>query len=627
MIINRLFTIMLPIWMAGFIILMITVPRMVEIPDAENIVSASNASGYFAPTAYLVTLLWSLVIVGASLLMARMSDAHPASEGAPWVPGRIRPLELLVVFALFGIAYFPTFPTRYGPLTESFAEIAGAFRMMCGQLPYEDFERLYGPLLANSVAGWMNIFGASMHSYFGFTAVQEAVQFTILMAVIQIFVPDRKTRWIAFALISIFMLNVLLGVNWSAARRLLAVFAILLAASRPFSIPVNVIVGVIVGIHATYSHEYAGAGLLGIGAIYGVLLLGPDWRRSLTSGPIVAVVALIVWAVVARALTGETWHAYLDSMTRVVGMMSLGHVSFAFSWSINALALYALLTLACVMAGAALPRFRSGGAQTGDLFFIGALVFALIVLKSGLNRADVWHLDAAFAALIPAFLLRMPSRIIPHSPATHRLSFALICIAAVTYLAGSYPAIRSYAGAYANGARDVLTGVEPADTSAYPLRGPATETERSYPRAELLELGAYLARPENIDLPVLYYGSNWLVSPLIGACPQDFKLDALMYSEFDRPERDFLIANPGTIVVMSVEDYERLYEGAPVPQGDDLDTTRKVLSWVASPHYTQGWLEANLLNAARDRVTGAWLLENYDFVERFGRSVILRPRG
>ncbi|MGL4280571.1 MAG: hypothetical protein ACRCS0_09400, partial [Albidovulum sp.] len=264
--------------LAGYGLLLAVVPRLIAAAPAEPVVSAAFAQGYNAPLAYWVALLWSLVLIAAGWHLARRSGESPPAATAGSC-GRLVPLELVAVFAIFFLAYFPLFLTRQGPHIEDHGFILAMLRMACGQIPYRDFEFLYGPAMIYSLWWWAQIFGVSMKSYYSFLAVQEAVQFTLMMAVLQLTIRDRRMRFLAFVILAPFLINTLLGVNWSAMRRLLAVFALLLAATRPFDIRTNLAVGVTVGLYATYSHEYAAATLAGIGLIYAALLAGADWRR------------------------------------------------------------------------------------------------------------------------------------------------------------------------------------------------------------------------------------------------------------------------------------------------------------------------------------------------------------
>ncbi|MCV2870698.1 hypothetical protein OEZ71_00145 [Defluviimonas sp. WL0050] len=611
--------------LGGYLVLLAFVPRLVVANPETEVVSAALALGYNAPLAYSVVLLWSLILILSAALSGK---AHMAAPEPALGCGRFVIWELVAVFALFFLAYFPVFLARYAPITEDHGFITALFRMVCGQIPFKDFEFLYGPAMIYSLWWWGQVFGVSVTSYFSFLAMQEAVQFTVLMAVLQLAIADRRRRYLVFLLVLPFLVDTLLGVNWSALRRLLAVFALLLAAMRPFDFRMNVAVAVLIGLYATYSHEYAAAALFGIGLMYGVLLLGPNRRRALVSGPVIALGALVVWAAGIYAMLGPDWPHYIETMKRVVGVMSQGHVSFAFHWTLNSVALFTLMTLACLAVGGAMTRFRQG-ASMGDLFLVGAFGFTLVALKSGLTRADHWHLGAAFTALFFAFLLPLNSLAVSISPQMRKAGVILIAIAGLSYLLGIHSSSKRYARAYLRGAEDVLSGARTVEFAPGEFRGPTAEEEHTKPNAKLSAIGRYLADPARTDRPVLYYGTAWMVAPRIGACSEYFPLDALMYSELPNPGAEFLERHRDAFVVMTRADYLRVFEGETKQKESELALIPWLGSWLTSVHFTQVDLEARLLQDARDRTTGAYLREYYELEnlpEPFGREVLLRPK-
>ncbi len=616
--------------MAGFLVLMPWVPHLIPIPSDTRAISAAAARGYNAPVAYWVAVLWSVFVLGlAAILSRRWASATPVrAAGAPAV--RLYPTEIVGIFVVFFLAYFPLIVARYGPMMEDHGFIVSLFRMACGQVPYRDFEFFYGPSMIYGLWGWAQVFGPSLKSYYSFLATQEAVQFAILTVALQLTITDRRWRILVFIILAPILVDTMLGLNWSAGRRLIAVFALLLAAARPFDLRANIAVGVIVGLYATYSHEYAAATLVGIGAMYGAALLGPDRLRSLRSGPVVAATTLLTYAIGIYALLGTGWRDYLAAVRRVVGVMSQGHLSFEFYWTVNSIALFAVLAIAIVGLGAALPRFRER-AFSGDLLLVGAVGFALVTLKSGLNRADHWHLGAAFLPLFFVFLTDMPRRAVHLSKGVDRAAVVLIAVASATYLVGIYPTGRYYADSFYLGARDIKRGVPTAAVDQADFRDISTEPERSYADPTFSAIGRYLGAPERAHRPVLYYGRAWAASPRIGVCPQDYKMDALMYSANEFPEWAFLQQNPESYVVMVQRDYARVF-GLKDPESTrerPFSMPKWLASWLATVHFRQGPLEHKLLNAVRDSATGTYVREHYELVDvsdPIARVVLLQPK-
>ena len=613
----------------GFAILMVTVPKIIPGTENPHVISAALERGYNAPVAFLVAVLWSVALLAGAALFLRRDPADP--KLMPDVTcGRLVPWELIAVFALFFIAYCPWFVARYGPHMEDHGFIMSMFRMADGQLPFRDFEFLYGPSMVYSLKAWGDVFGVSMTSYFGYVALQEAVQFTLLMAVLQILIPDRRWRYLILLALLPFLVNTLLGVNWSAGRRLVAVLAILYVALRPLNIRSNFAVGAVIGVYATYSHEYAAAALFGAGMIYTVLLLGPDWRRALISGPVVLVTTLLVWAATLYGIMGPSYTDFFETMGRVVGVMSEGHVSFEFFWTLHSGASFALLALVCVVVGAGLARFR-GGWASGDLFLVGALAYALLTLKSGLTRADHWHVGAAFLTLYFAALLPMPRVALRFNGAVRAMAVACVVVASASYVFGILPSARSYAGDYVRGARDVLTGVPTAQVANGTFRSYSTETSRSQADPVLSQMATYLAAPERVDRPVLYYGTAWIIAPRLGISAEDYKLDALFYSGFQLTEREYLEKNTDAYLLMSRSDYERVFGLEEADEGldPDLPGFLELASLLATVHFKQADHEAYLLDRARDSVTAAYIRAHYapvEWPEEFGFEILLERR-
>ena len=124
----------------GFAILMVTVPKIIPGTENPHVISAALDRGYNAPVAFLVAVLWSVVLLAGAALFLRRDPADP--KLMPDVTcGRLVPWELIAVFALFFIAYCPWFVARYGPHMEDHGFIMSMFRMADGQLPFRDLRR------------------------------------------------------------------------------------------------------------------------------------------------------------------------------------------------------------------------------------------------------------------------------------------------------------------------------------------------------------------------------------------------------------------------------------------------------------------------------------------------------
>ena len=596
-----------------------------------EVVSAAAAQGYNTKAAFWCAFLWSLAIIGGSVVLAWRARAPEAIQtGAPTPTlGRLRWPELAIVFAVFAFAYFALFLARTGPFIEDQYFLTSISRMNCGQIPFRDFEFLYGPLMIVPLRAWSQVFGVSMTSYYSALALLEGLQFALLMGVLQLFIPDRRQRTIVFLLLLPFLINTLMGLNWNGMRRLVPVLTLLLIAWRPFDWRATVVAGVVLGLHLGYSHEYASAALIGIAAIYALSLLIANERiLAIRSGLTVALLAVATWALSTVLAMGSAWHDYITTALGILDLMASGHAAFKFYWTVNSLAVFGLLTLACVAVGASFAR-RWGPMRAGDRMFVGSVAFALVMIKSGLTRADLWHVNSISLALMFAFLLPLPMSVVTLGDKERRWAMGLMAVAAVTYFVGIMPTGSLYAFSYLQGFADTVTGKERLVPDAAASRIPSLEYERSRPNPDFIAMGRYLAAPERKDKSVLFYGRAWVIAPRVGVCSEDYKLDDLMYSELSRPERLFLEKHPDALVVMRRMDYERIY-GLADPNAPhypmELTITKQLGRWLSTVHYDAAETEFRIQDEARDGNSGVYIHERYGLAAAFKDFVVLAPK-
>lgn len=590
------------------------VPRWV--PGTTHGVSAALAEGYNTGAAFWTVVVWALLVVAtfawrhrqAGAVAAAGVDAAPAHPLAPGGTVTHRWLERAAVFVAASLAYSPLFLARSAPYSEDVYFLTALGRLECGQVPYRDFGFLYGPLMLALPWGWSQVFGVGVPSYFAFLSVFEGLQFAILMAVLQRLVPGRRERYTVFAVLAIFLYNNLFGLNYNGARWLLPTLAVLLAARRPYERTTSVTCAALLGLHLAYSHEYAGAALLAITAIFAMLAWRDRRAAAVRAWLTICAGSIVVWGVVVVLLLGTGVPAYVQHVREIVSLMSSGHAGFRFFWTANSLALFGLLTLACVIAGATLGSGR--GVEPGSRLLVGAVVFTLVALKSGLTRADLWHLEPPFLPLLLTFLLPWSaSAVLPH-PATRTLARSLIAIAAVTFVAGIAPMASLHAVSLTRGVRDAVGG--------RPLRPPLGD--------DLHALAAFLTDPD--DRPVLFYGRAWALSSRLGVCPAHYKLDDLMYSEFLRPEAEYLASHPETRVVIRRDEFAALAGGGDGREPGRLALTpmKRIGRWLSTVHYDAADTEARLQNEARRRLTGDYLQRTYEPAAAFGEYLVLKRR-
>jgi len=631
---KRADNLLLVFFFIGIVVALVVAPAIIP-PRSTDVVSAAAAVGYNTEAAFWTAIIWSMLVIlafavpGLKRTLAAGATNPPETDTPVgihenWHPGKPVWGELLAVFLVFTLAYFPFFLARYGPYLEDVYFLSALQRMECGQLPYADFAFLYGPLMIYPLWGWSQVFGSSMASYFGFLSLVEGLQFAILMGILQYFVPDRGKRYWIFLLLLPFLFNTLLGLNYNGMRRLVPALVVILAAYRPYSRAANTVCAVILGLQLAYSHEYAIAALVGIAGIYAVAFLRGERTAALQAGAIIAAGSAIVWAATTVLVLGDSLAAYFGNVAEVVRMMSKGHAGFRFYWTANSLALFGLLTIAIAALGRGLFPARQGDMLSGDRLLVGAILCAVVMLKSGLTRADLWHLNAGFLTLLFAFLLPLPSKAMAIPYVQGKVARGLVIVATVTYLVGIAPTGSMYARSYVHGFIDTV--LKHGTTVEAVTRSPSLEFERTEPRPQYVEMGRYLAAPERAGHPVLFYGRAWWVPPLVGVCPGGYKLDDLMYSEFTRSESEYLKLNPDALVVIRLEDYESLYGLREKRTQMELTPFKQLGRWLSTVHYDAAGIETRLKDETREHLTGRYLPLTHKSVAAFGDYVVLAPR-
>lgn len=634
---NRVDSYLLTIVFAAIVIALYIVPRLIPTGEAD-VISVAAAVGYNTTAAFWSVLVWfALAIVlfalraykqatGKTGAVPSSTQTGAASTDVASLPGRLNWLEIGCVFLVFTLAYFPYFLARHGPYMEDIFFLAALQRMECGQLPYVDFAFLYGPLMIYPLWGWCQLFGTSMVSYFGFLSLVEGLQFATLIAVLQFFIPDQKRRYWVFLLLLPFLFNTLLGLNYNGLRRLIPMLALLLVAYRPFDRKWNAVGGIILGFQLAYSHEYGIAALCGVAGIYAITFLRGDRAASLQSFALLTVLSVAVWGAIMLLVLGEDLAAYANSVAEVVGMMSGGHADFRFYWTANSLALFGILTIAIGAIGKGLFPRQQNDFLAGDRLLLGAVLYAIVMLKSGLTRSDLWHLNAGFLTLLIAFLLPLRANAMAVKGKARKVVNALVIITSVTYLIGIAPTGSLYAKSYVQGFIDIVSNRSAGEEIR--TRTTSIEFERTEPEEQFVNLGRYLAESERADRPVLFYGQAWAIQSRVGVCAEDYKLDDLMYSEFRRPESVFLEKNPDALVVIRNNDYEYLFEPAnasAVVEEMVLTPTKRLGRVLSTVHYDAASIQDRLHREARARLTGAHLATTHKRVMQFGEYIVLEP--
>ncbi|MGH7709972.1 MAG: hypothetical protein ACREOG_01735, partial [Gemmatimonadaceae bacterium] len=546
-------------------------------------------------------------------------------------------LTLVLVVGAVIIGYFPPFIGRHGPYQEDAVFINLLHRMDGGMQPYRDFEFLYGPMMIAPIAWLARLTGFSPITYYVYYAVLESVVAALLVWWAFRRIPDSRERYLAIIVLLALLLNPFLGINYNGLRRLLPVIAVATLAVGRDSSRLRIVSAVIAGFALSYAHEMGTAAVAGAGAVFAVALLrgeGSTRASVIRDGLIYLAVAVVSWLGFIALALGRGTDDYLREIASLVPRFAAGEAGLTFSWTLNALALFALLSLGLVLIGAGLgSRGRSRISSTpGDRFVIASVAIAIVALKSGLTRADMYHLDTGIVALGMAFLFPVNTRVLAMPPRVRRLGMLCIATIGATYAFGNLPTISMIARGWVRGGRDVISGQKRSELTFAPA-APSLIAMSTARNPAFVALASHVAEPERRGKPVLFYGRLWALGPIIGVYKRDHLNDDFIYSDArGQRERTFLEANPDALVLMNVPAYERLWGIRPDSVFDRSEygmppsLVKRVASKLSSVHYDAAPLESRLHAMRWRRTVGDYVRAHFDSVAAFGSIIVLQRR-
>jgi hypothetical protein len=623
-------TVKLILFLLGYISLLIIIPA--TFPPDTTLPNVAARGGYNSQLAYLVIIAWSIIGLGYFAFSSR-NQAEPICQpheirkngvfllNRPW-------LECLIVGVAAIVVYWPPFLARYGTYTEDtlFINILG--RMQCGQLPYRDFEFLYGPLMIYPAHYWVNIVGYSLQNYYWLVAIMQGSVFAIAMRLFQSHLANPLVRYSAFLLFTLFIWDTLLGLSYIGWRVLMVLLAFVAAAARPRSVATSALAGCLIGLQIAYSHDYGIISYIAITMLYASNLIQSANRQTAIPVFVFMVSGIAVALAIIGLLTGSTFFDFTSSVKHVLGYaQETGIGNFRFYWTVNSIALFGLLAIAVVSVGSGLASIRHTAMNYGDRLFLGALLFALGALRIAIQRADIWHITLPFIPLLAVMLWQSPQRIFHIDNATRRIVWVLLVIVAVSRTIGLLPTGNLFVSGLLNGANDSLweqttsteTNLQGLNSRTYSI-----QTELSHPNPDITALGQYLADPLRADRPVFFYNKLWHLAAYVGVCPDGYSFYPLMYSDQHRPTVNFLEQKKETIVLMEASVYQRLFTNEFVePVITPLSTTKKLASWTSSIHYQQKRAEAEIKFQVWKENVGDFLVEHYQRVHSIDEVIIL----
>jgi len=610
------------------------------LPSGAGVVSAATAEGYNTAAAWNLAMLWAALVVALWVVLVRRDlmaegPAHPARQPTAEPPIRSgrRGWELAVVAALVIVALWPPALAWYGPFIEDSIFLQASHRMLAGLHPFRDFEFLYGPAMIGPLRGWLGLTGWSPTAYYSWLLLLELAIYLGVLAMVQRWEPRTGRRVLVFLLLVPFLVNPMLGLNSNALRRLLPVAVALGLALEPRRAVPLLGFGTLLGLAMAYSHDYAAATALGAVVMYAAIWWFEGGRPPIVPLLLFGVSAVVSWILVSIAFLGPDFPAYLAEVRGLIARYGAGEAGFRFYWTLNALAFFGLLTLGLVALGQGIGRRTPGTMLTaGDRMAVLALAATLILLKSGINRSDVWHLMWGATPLLALFVVPLPRGVFRWSPGVQGAAWVLIGVMGFTKLVGDAPLLAHYARGLAQGWRVELPGAARPPLDVH-TELPAVELGRAEPDPGLVSLARHFAAPERRGQTVYFYGTLWSVPVRVGLPKRDPLNDDFIFSDArGAGVREWLVREEVPWVVIDEAAYLRLFD---LPGADPLAEVNRRMTpslmktlggWLSTVHYHGVMVELPLKDQRWARLIGGEIRAGYEWVDAIGRFVILRRR-
>ena len=610
--------------LAGYVIGLAYIPW--AFPPDPALPNVAARLGYNISLAHLTIVAWSIAVFVIVFLLP--ADRAGSPEGPPRPSPDAWPrkaVELLLVLAAVTLLYWPAARARFAGGFEDDYFIYSLFRRVCGDLPYMDFEFLYGPLMFAGAWKWTEIFGLSRVSYYSYYLLLQLIACGAVVLMLQKWLPRQGQRLAAYAVVAPFMVDFLGGLNWMPMRYLAPFFLILILSGGPVSLARGAMAGILLGVQLTYSYEYGIAAAVAAVTLLSASLLAQMSGRNLWRHVRVLVslagVTLGVWLMLASwATEGNIAGLILQTQTVARASLSKGLGQFAYFWTVHNLSLFTLLAIGVAAIAAGARQIGTRPASRGDLMWIGAVAYAIVALKIGLQRADFLHLAVPFLPIILVALSRERTAVLSMLDRARPIVTVALVFAALAHAYGLIPNGRWAVLGTARGWYHELTGRE--TLPEIPSRVANTQGGRFEPRQGTIELAARLMQPDFADRDVIFYASKWDIAPEVGVCPKGFVFYEVVYADEILPLSE--TANePATLVVISQADYDALQSQQRTASIPDFDTLTKLAGWISSRHAFQSAMEEGIELEIWREVVGDQLLATFSAADRVGDNVIL----
>ncbi|WP_420587420.1 hypothetical protein [Ruegeria sp.] len=600
---------------------------------APGVISTAQAEGYNNRAAHLITILWIAVTVAGVWGLSRGADPLPlAAEPSRAKPGWASTLLLpFLVCVAIAFVYFPPALAPSGPYFEESIHLTTIHRMLNGDVPYQDFEFLYGPLMLYPAYWWTKLTSFSLTPFYSYVLMLELLVMLALLIAIQVHIASFWGRLGAFLLLSSLYFNTMLGPNQNGLRKLAGVLILISVAHRPFHTGLNVLHGVGLGLLLSYSQDFGAATAIGIFAIYASLFIKLRDRRAIRALMLTAGTSFVVWLGCLWLLLGPAIGDYFSVVRYLTGQFDSGEAAFRFYWTASGLAVFALVLIAVWLTGSALGRRWTAVPGPSDLLIIGALAYAAILLKSGLSRADQWHLVPAVLPIAFCMVLPFRAAYAPVPITVRSCGIVLTVILALTYTFGQFTIARYVfrTGLLSNYQAMISGQLTQPDTVVDSVL-PNLLRENSDPDENTVALSRFLAEPPQRDKPVFAYDRLWSLPARLGVSKVGFLTDNYIYG--DARGHSLLATlqdHPDALVIVDRESFDWLSttpKDAPPPSGNHWVSSGKygqLRAILASVHVPAVPLEAAQMRLRWRRLVGNYVMDYYAPIFDNDRFVVL----
>ncbi|MBI1250518.1 MAG: hypothetical protein GC189_03500 [Alphaproteobacteria bacterium] len=622
---------------ASLLAFALTIPALLWVPTLfhhdPSVISVAAARGYHNGAAHLTIVALVGACIAAAWWFARPDALSPyAAPSARPTSWRVTALQAAAVFAAVAFLYFPPALARYGPFLEEQIHLAAVHRMLAGDAPFEDFEFLYGPLMLYPAYAWLKTTGYTLENFYAYVLAIELAAFAIIIYLVQARLQNIWLRLGAFTLIAALCFNAMLGPNQNGLRKLFGVLILFSVAQAPYARTRWVLHGLGVGALLAYSQEFGAATAIGIAAIYTALFIKTRNTQAIIALAATGAASAVAWLSILAPLLGDNIGAYFESLALLTQRFNAGEAAFPFYWTLSGLAQFALIFLAAWRVGVSLKAPWRGQAFASELMMIGAIAYALVALKSGLSRADQWHIVPTILPIVFAFLLPLPAGAVAIGRRTRIAAAGLIVILAATYSIGQF-AIAQYIfrddgllPGYKSIARNDPAPAPLAPEPAYP----ALLAGNYHDLPEIRALSAFISEPPYRGRRVLTYRRGWSRPAFVGALKAGPLADDYIYSDARGEEIvAYLDAHPDTLIFMPPADYAWLRADPDTPPegpgrsafyGSPLAQAGAILSSVHAPAIP---LEEEQKQLRWRRLVGGYVVQHYRPVFESGPVMVL----